>query len=281
MRSRFLKALVYHAISQFLEVANLAVTRLGFRISRVSGTEAKSLLDSLHPVQTGIDLIRLGAPGDGGYLVPDDLGGVSACFSPGVGDQASFERDLQSRGIRVHLADGNPRARWASKEFDFVGENVVSEQRNDGIHLTQWIRSRADVSSDLILQMDIEGHEWEILSELSRKELAQFRIIVIEFHQLSGLGSDLGLWFAKTVFQKLLSEFVVAHAHANLSAGTVVIGPRNSVPRNLELTFLRKDRIRVLGKRTQLPHELDEKNVCGGLGAGLPSVWSQKNNRTA
>jgi hypothetical protein len=40
---------------------------------------------------TDVPLIRLGADGDGGYLVPDDLEDVAACFSPGVDDRASFE----------------------------------------------------------------------------------------------------------------------------------------------------------------------------------------------
>lgn len=40
------------------------------------------------------DLIRLGPNGDGGYLVPDDLTGIEACFSPGVCATSEFENTV-------------------------------------------------------------------------------------------------------------------------------------------------------------------------------------------
>lgn len=45
--------------------------------------------------------------GDGGYLIPDDLEGISACFSPGVDDRATFETSLIARGIPCFLADAS------------------------------------------------------------------------------------------------------------------------------------------------------------------------------
>lgn len=268
-----MKARISHAGSDLLAFANNGISRLGLRLSRVSGIESVVLLKALAPVDAGIRLIRIGAPGDGGYLVPDDLSGISSLFSPGVGEQASFERDCRDRGIRVHMADSNPRAQWASREFDLIEENLVPQYRADGIHLEDWVRDRADESSDLILQMDIEGDEWEVLSELPPATLDRFRVMVIEFHQLSGLGSDLGLRFARSVLSKLLMSFVVVHAHANESAGSATIGPQNRVPRNLEITFLRKDRVRAPLTSVDLPHELDEKSRFNRSRLTLPSVW--------
>jgi hypothetical protein len=48
----------------------------------------------MRPVSTKYDLIRLGSPHDGGYLVPDCLVGIQACFSLGVSKVANFELDL-------------------------------------------------------------------------------------------------------------------------------------------------------------------------------------------
>jgi hypothetical protein len=63
-------------------------------------------LSALWPVDTGHKLIRVGGELDGGYLVPDDLDGIVACFSPGVGGSASFEADLRKRSnIPIHLCD--------------------------------------------------------------------------------------------------------------------------------------------------------------------------------
>jgi hypothetical protein len=53
---------------------------------------ARRLVHRLHPVVTTHPLIRVGAHGDGGYLVPDDLDGIAACFSPGVVGRARSDQ---------------------------------------------------------------------------------------------------------------------------------------------------------------------------------------------
>ena len=63
------------------------------------------LLRSLHPVSTNKALIRLGPHGDGGYLVPNDLEGIEALFSPGVDVLSGFEKDCAKLGMQVYLAD--------------------------------------------------------------------------------------------------------------------------------------------------------------------------------
>lgn len=65
-----------------------------------------NLLNKLRPVKTEFNLIRVGSENDGGYLLPDDLNSIKACFSPGVDTNASFEKDLlQNFQIESHLAD--------------------------------------------------------------------------------------------------------------------------------------------------------------------------------
>lgn len=60
----------------------------------------------LWPVKTRFPLIRIGSENDGGYLIPNDLYGITACFSPGVDINSSFEKELLKReGIPSHLAD--------------------------------------------------------------------------------------------------------------------------------------------------------------------------------
>ena len=66
----------------------------GFYPSRLSENGIKAILELLKPVDNGHNLIRIGGPKDGGYLLPDDLIGVEACFSPGVASNWSFENDL-------------------------------------------------------------------------------------------------------------------------------------------------------------------------------------------
>ena len=59
----------------------------GIHLDQMTPSEKlNNLAKALRPVITQHPLIRIGSEFDGGYLVPDDLDGVSACFSPGVND---------------------------------------------------------------------------------------------------------------------------------------------------------------------------------------------------
>lgn len=88
--------------------------RLGSRVSSLlrvymnSHTDPRlirELVDRLVPYDLGIPLRRVGGSADGGYLIPDDLDDLECCFSPGVADTASFEKELYDMGIRSYLAD--------------------------------------------------------------------------------------------------------------------------------------------------------------------------------
>lgn len=74
----------------------------------ISTTEKSKIfrfINSIKPLQTEHDLIRLGGDSDGGYLIPNDLDSISRCFSPGVGYSASFEYDIASFGVNCFIAD--------------------------------------------------------------------------------------------------------------------------------------------------------------------------------
>ena len=81
-------------------------SRLGYFASkRTSLADLRRVVELLRPVDAGHRLVRIGGDGDGGYLLPEDLGGIAACFSPGVDRQATFENALARFGIGSHLAD--------------------------------------------------------------------------------------------------------------------------------------------------------------------------------
>ena len=69
--------------------------------------QAGALLDILKPRDPGCAFVRLGGPHDGGYLIPDDLDGIVACFSPGVDQTSAFERDCLDRGMALYLSDAS------------------------------------------------------------------------------------------------------------------------------------------------------------------------------
>jgi hypothetical protein len=106
-----------------------ATACLSAGISVATQTEKTAVQDfvaQLHPLTTEHPLIRLGSGGDGGYLIPDDLEDVTACFSPGVGDRATFETSLIERGIPCFLADGSVDG------APINGENVCYQEISRG-----------------------------------------------------------------------------------------------------------------------------------------------------
>lgn len=89
-------------------LGNRTRIRFGSRRIRTKSTNPDvlmGLIRSLAPVIPPQGLIRLGPASDGGYLVPDDLAGIRACFSPGVSKVSDFEFDCANRGMQVFLAD--------------------------------------------------------------------------------------------------------------------------------------------------------------------------------
>lgn len=231
----------------------------------------REFISQLHPVLDERPLVRVGSDGDGGYLVPDDLDGIVACFSPGVDAWAPFEADLTHRGIQCFMADGSvdqPPIDGVHFIKKFLG--VVNDAET--IRLDNWVRESAPTTGDLLLQMDIEGSEWPVLLNASDEILRRFRIIVIELHDLERIMDRHALLIMRSVVAWLSQQFVVVHAHPNNYGG--VVRKRNLViPRVLEVTLLRKDRCRSAGFAVSFPHPLDRPNATGRVDIALPRAW--------
>lgn len=230
----------------------------------------------LHPVTTSRELVRIGGFGDGGYLVPNDLEGIKACFSPGVSTTADFEEHLaEAHQIRSYLADYSVHgAPIHHPLFDF--EKKFLGAKNDEMHirLEDWVNQKepGDSDCDYLLQMDIEGAEYRVLIDTPSYILKKFRIIVIEFHKLEMLFNDQERKFLDTVFEKLLEDFSVVHIHPNNSSVVYRVG-EIEVPDLLEFTFYRRDRIVAkVEEELEFPHKLDRKNVQKP-DIVLPRVW--------
>ena len=66
----------------------------------------EELIWVMQPKPIPYELVRVGGDADGAYLIPNDLEGVQACFSPGVANFKNFEDELVQRyGIRCHMCD--------------------------------------------------------------------------------------------------------------------------------------------------------------------------------
>lgn len=231
------------------------------------------LIKSLRPQTTNFDLIRFGGNADGGYLLPDDLKGIKACFSPGVGNVSDFEYNCAEKGMSVFMADGSVEAPSLNDyRFNFQKKYIGNENRNGYITLEEWIKtSEISTSSDLLLQMDIEGSEFEVLNSSSFVTLKQFRIMIIEFHNLHLLSDSEFYKKAISAFGKILKNHICVHIHPNNCCGIRKINGIE-IPVVAEFTFIRKDRITTLKNAADFPHQLDRNNT-GKPTLNLPSIW--------
>jgi hypothetical protein len=236
-----------------LTALNSFLQRKGFSLTHVTNKQRFcEFIRLLAPIEIEKHKLSLGGEWPGCYTIPDDLEGIRSCISPGVGDTVAFELDLfEKYKIPSILIDSTvicpPNL---PKSFIYLSKLVApaSSQELNNISLPEIIEisdAKFD-NGDCILSIDIEGDEIDIFKYLSPTHLNRFRIIVVEFHYLD-LWAD-NEYFDKyvwPVFNKLFESFELVHIHdTNASYG----GPKIhnfSFPAALEMTFWRKDRIRI------------------------------------
>ena len=230
-------------------------------IERINNTDdipsVINFLKKNRPITTEYDLIRVGGPQDGGYLIPNDLKGIKYCFSPGVDVTSDFEFDLYEKfNIRSYLSDFSVDKPGIDCDgFTFQKKYLDSKTNLTNDTLSDWIRKENN-DDEMILQMDIENFEYDVLIETSSEILKKFRIILIEFHSFDEIFTRFGFRTIKSIFDKLNKNFYIVHIHPNKCCGySETKGLK--IPPVIEYTFLRKDRVKYKKNSRQFPHELD------------------------
>ena len=199
-----------------------------------------SNLNFIFPLKViGLNKIRIGKNGDGGYILLEDLKQIRIAYSFGIGDEISFEKYLAEKNIDIFMYDHtikklpfqHSKFHWQkiglkgniSKENMFktlpelIGENGHSKEQN------------------MILKIDIENYEWEVFQSLPIKFLKQFKYIVGEFHFLSS--SKKYNYF--NILEKLLSTHQIFHLHCN-NCGKIIKLAESEICNLLEISFLLK-----------------------------------------
>lgn len=251
----------------------------GINLSRDTATtgltpkqDVIDLLVRLRPQDNGHSLMRVGGPGDGGYLIPDDLSGITELFSPGSNRLSNFEKEVAERWqIKSYICDSieeKPSDLSAFQDFTAAWVGPYTDEENL-ISLEQWVAEKSQRPGDLMLQMDIEGAEFQTLLAASIKLIKRFRIIVIELHFLEALKNR---WAFEQIyspfFDKILSNFDVVHAHPNNCCGVWSYG-EVEYPRLIELTLHRKDRGKDLTPKKTSRNEMDQPCVASNRDLSL------------
>lgn len=250
--------------------------RRGPQVLPSSRAMVREALCLLAPWNVGIPLVRLGGAGDGGYLVPDDFDGIEALLSPGVAETWDFERYVgEHLGLPAYMIDGAVDAPEGLTHLQHFERLWLGSESGEGrIALADWVGAiSSEHSGDLMLQMDIEGAEYQVLASAPLSTLRRFRTVIVEFHGLDWMlfAPVLRLRILPAL-RKMAIDFEVAHVHANNCCGSFT-AYGIQIPRVLEVTYLRRDRSLETSVRAELPHPLDRECVPSAPPVLLPPTW--------
>ena len=81
--------MTYKSLEEQEIISNFLINNNLF-IHKIEKRKYFKFLKNIKVFQT--NLIRIGSKNDGGYLVPDDLKNINACFSPGVDLNVNFDK---------------------------------------------------------------------------------------------------------------------------------------------------------------------------------------------
>jgi len=223
-----------------------------------------SLLTPFDPIH--LKRIRIGNKGDGGYVMINDFDTKDkVALSFGVGDEISWDNHMASLGYDVFMFDHNtvplPANLHQKCQFFPLGLTAPAQTSDRLKDLETHLNLLNLKGKEMILKLDIEGHEWETLSTLSPNILKRFTQIVVEFHEMGSIASN----SIRTTYHKALSNlvtnFTVVHVHGNNFGSrkhpNISLIDGFIVPHTLEVTFLRKDRDQFSPSNTWFPTELD------------------------
>ena len=245
-----------------------------------ASNDAKTFLSELDPVVFPAGYIRLGSDGDGGYVIPNDLDGVIACFSPGVSNNSDFEKALAHLGVRSWMCDASVNSPALTSElFYFEKKHLGMRTNSQMMRFSDWVSESGELcnAGDFLLQMDIEGSEYGVLLDSDDEILKRFRILVIEFHDFDMISGIYGNALVQSVFNKLSKNFSITYIHPNNTSPPI---PRfsTSIPPLLEITFIRKDRITGINENDNSSKKLARKNQKFLPDVKVPLSWFSKDS---
>ncbi len=232
--------------------------------SNVMQSQMLATLRLISPVAAlNVAKCRVGGAEDGGYVMLDDLACIGICYSLGVGPDVSWDRQMAELGAQIyqydHTVEKAPAEHPRFHHFR-IGithdRSLAPEFRRIDALIDENGHGERD---DMVLKIDIEGHEWDSLDALDPGVFAKFRQILAEFHGMRLLNIDSFQKRAHRVFSKLRQTHEVIHVHGNNFAGMPVV---EGIPIAdcLELSFASRRYYSFAPSYEIFPGDLDRPN---------------------
>ena len=240
------RRLFYFVRKSAVVILNALLPRI-FRLTVVESNEVgkiREVWSFLTEQEQTFSLVRIGGSRDGGYFCPPDLSQISYVFSPGYGGVKNFEDELARKGKRTFICDSS-YAQVSDllplQEFEQFTLSGFTSLKSGRMSLPDWVDSKVGLeTTNMLLQLDIEGAEWEVLNETNSDFLNRFDVVLIEFHDLDRLVSDKDfLSNAEMLFSKLKSNFLNVYCRANNCGGTFTFLGRK-LPKVVEITLINR-----------------------------------------
>jgi len=239
----------------------LGLSLMSFRDGPMGDADARLLkfLSFIRPMDSDkLDLVRIGGPHDGGYVMAAPLIAQGA-ISIGIGRDVSWDIDVSDSGVPVAMFD--PTIRKPPRPVR--GGRFFRKGLGDA-HSSQSLRSLTSLvemsgfssSSDLLLKIDIEGNEWAALDDVEPNQLRCFTQIVMELHDLSRLGKVVSARPLLAAMEKLTAHHVPVHIHAN-NYSRLVRFDSFFFPDVVEVSLVRRDLYPRFAPARRLRTDLD------------------------
>lgn len=199
--------------------------------------------------------MRIGRPGDGGYVICKVEGNYDCYITCGVAGEASFDREFldlyKNIGKNNSFAfDGTIKdyPSGYTKDITFIRKNISDFNDDNNTNLDNLI----DTYDKIFLSIDIEGGEYPWLLSLTQDKLQKFKQICIEFHGLNDNTWGTSLSDKIKCLKKLNQTHYIMHAHGNNYGGM-----QNNIPNVLELTYINKNCLSYVPSKNTIPFPLE------------------------
>ena len=188
---------------------------------------------------------RYGGTDDGSYVFVKELFEKSNyVYSYGIGDDISFDRHCAKMGKKVFMYDASiDNLPEVHENFFFKKQFLSAGLINDQI----WGNGHGE-ETNMVLKMDIEGHEYDVVNQDIDFIQKHFNQISMEIHclieevpegwKIDDLNKKIktNKVLKESFFKNLSKYYNIIHIHGNNHSYRFF-----DFPDSLEITFLRKD----------------------------------------
>ena len=180
---------------------------------------------------------------DGSYPIHKSYKESKWAISPGIGNSTIFEEELVKNGILVTMLDlekYKPKNLLkAYPEFcEFLPKFISSENSENTISLKKLINKQN--SNDGILQIDIEGSEWNLLRNTSIDVIKKASILIIELHNFHELILPSQAEDKIKILEKILNNYTVLWSRRNPTS-PLIKWRGFMIPDVIEISMIRSD----------------------------------------